>query len=70
MKKSLFLFLVLACAGCYQIHSDDDDLRSVPVTNNPTLIPKSISDQVSRGPFMSRAIPGDREYARGESSQW
>jgi len=69
MKKSLLLFLVLASAGCYQIHSDDD-LRAVPVTNNPTLIPRSLSEQVSIGPYMSTATAGDREYARGQSSQW
>jgi hypothetical protein len=26
--------------GCYQAHSDDD-LRTVPVTNNPHIVPSS-----------------------------
>ncbi len=28
----------LVCTGCYQVHSDDD-LRTIPVTNNPNIIP-------------------------------
>jgi hypothetical protein len=42
MTKPLFLALFILGAiclcGCYQIHSDDD-LRTVPVTNNPNIIP-------------------------------
>jgi hypothetical protein len=26
-------------SGCYQIHSDDS-LRTVPVTNNPNIVPQ------------------------------
>jgi len=40
-KIAFFSFLVLAAiglVGCYQIHSDDD-LRTVPVTNNPNVVP-------------------------------
>lgn len=69
VRTGLLLFCTLACTGCYQIHSDDD-LRSVPVTNNPTLIPRTLSEQVSIGPFMTRATAGDRDYARGEDPQW
>jgi hypothetical protein len=41
--KSFFRFgisfaALLAISGCYQVHSDDD-LRSVPVTNNPHVVP-------------------------------
>lgn len=33
------LFAVcLALSSCYQVHSDDD-LRGVPVTNNPNIVP-------------------------------
>lgn len=33
------LFAVcLALSSCYQVHSDDD-LRGVPVTNNPNVVP-------------------------------
>ncbi len=43
---SMFKFALIALlaalsaglSGCYQIHSDDD-LRTVPVTNNPNLLP-------------------------------
>ncbi len=31
------LLLLLVVAGCYQAHSDDD-LRTVPTTNNPNFI--------------------------------
>ena len=35
---SLLLVVAVSLAGCYQIHSDDD-LRTVPVTNNPNVVP-------------------------------
>ena len=42
MKRVFYLTAVVAfllgLTGCYQVHSDDD-LRDIPVTNNPTLIP-------------------------------
>lgn len=34
----LLILAVVTLSGCYQIHSDDD-LRTVPVTNNPNIIP-------------------------------
>jgi hypothetical protein len=40
-KVAIFCFLMLAVvclSGCYQVHSDDD-LRTVPVTNNPNIVP-------------------------------
>ena len=44
MKKILCFALtsisLLALSGCYQTHSSDD-LRSVPVTNNPNIVPSS-----------------------------
>lgn len=33
------LFAALGMTSCYQIHSDDD-LRTVPVTNNPNIVPQ------------------------------
>ncbi len=33
-------------SGCYQAHSDDN-LREVPVTNNPNLIPQGGSSQMT-----------------------
>lgn len=38
VKRALFLAL-LACTGCFQATSDDADLRTVPVTNNPHVVP-------------------------------
>ncbi len=35
----LSLFILVSAAGCYQVHSDDD-LRAVPTTNNPHILPK------------------------------
>lgn len=37
----ILLILCLAClfTGCFQVYSDNDDLRTVPVTNNPTIVP-------------------------------
>ena len=32
-----FILLLISLSGCYQIHSDDD-LRTVPVTNNPNVV--------------------------------
>jgi hypothetical protein len=38
MKKIVSLFL-LVLAGCFQASSDEDDLRIVPITNNPYVVP-------------------------------
>jgi len=44
-----FLLVVLGlfacCSSCYQVHADDD-LRTVPVTNNPHIVP--VTDPLSR----------------------
>jgi hypothetical protein len=43
-RLSLILgFAALASlTSCYQIHSDDD-LRTIPVTNNPNIVPQNNS---------------------------
>ncbi|GEM_PF-933740 len=39
MRLLMLLTLAgLGLVGCYQVHSDDD-LRTVPVTNNPNIVP-------------------------------
>jgi hypothetical protein len=41
LKSSLaavLLLVAIGLCGCYQIHSDDD-LRTIPVTNNPNIVP-------------------------------
>ena len=38
MVRILILSL-LVLAGCFQSYNDDDDLRTVPVTNNPHVVP-------------------------------
>ncbi len=43
----VLLFCLLAAAlnfGCYQAHSGDD-LRGIPVTNNPNIIPNAHTAQ-------------------------
>ena len=40
MKILYVCLLCLMLSGCYQSHSDDN-LRSVPVTNNPHILPPS-----------------------------
>jgi hypothetical protein len=35
----ILFFALIGLSGCYQMHSDDD-LRTVPVTNNPNIIPQ------------------------------
>jgi hypothetical protein len=37
LKIFTFILLSVLATSCYQIHSDDD-LRTVPTTNNPNLI--------------------------------
>lgn len=34
----VLLLPMFLLTGCYQVHSDDD-LRTVPVTNNPNIVP-------------------------------
>ena len=48
MKKIIFLALLGSLAGCFQAYNEDDDLRTVPVTNNPNIIPN----------YSTSAIPG------------
>lgn len=39
MIRLLSMIFAIAClSGCYQMRGDED-LRTVPVTNNPTIIP-------------------------------
>lgn len=40
MRKIALMSLLLALCSCYQMHSGDD-LRGVPVTNNPTVVPNT-----------------------------
>ena len=41
MIKKLTLLLLLAASGCFQTSGDDADLRTVPVTNNPHVVPQN-----------------------------
>jgi hypothetical protein len=38
MNRWIALFLI-ALTSCFQAYDPDDDLRTVPVTNNPHIIP-------------------------------
>lgn len=49
--KSFFVFAyltLLTLAGCYQAHSDDD-LRTVPATNNPHIIGEAMMERSTPG---------------------
>lgn len=37
--KRLMVLSLLALAGCFQAYNPDDDFRTVPVTNNPNIVP-------------------------------
>lgn len=37
-----FFLIPFFITGCMQAHSDDD-LRGVPITNNPNILPKTTS---------------------------
>lgn len=50
--KTILLLLSLFLTGCYQTNVDTEDkLRTVPVTNNPNLIPKENSNSVTSLPY-------------------
>ncbi|MDP1608093.1 MAG: hypothetical protein Q8L98_02125 [Chlamydiales bacterium] len=35
----LFLLPLIALTGCFQFYDEADNLRTVPVTNNPHIVP-------------------------------
>ena len=35
----VFILALLGLAACFQTYNEDDDLRTVPVTNNPHIVP-------------------------------
>lgn len=37
--KRLIILNLLFLTGCFQAYNPDDDLRTVPVTNNPHVVP-------------------------------
>jgi hypothetical protein len=39
MRKLLPLAILALCSGCFQASEDDIYLRTVPVTNNPYVVP-------------------------------
>ncbi len=48
----LLLALVSLVSGCYQFTSHvDDDLRAVPVTNNPNIVPQSDLPMMQSMPY-------------------
>jgi cell division septal protein FtsQ len=42
----VFSLLLTIFSACYQAHSDDD-LRTVPVTNNPHVVPQSANSRMT-----------------------
>jgi hypothetical protein len=39
MKRTIFFALLVLMTSCFQTYNEDDDLRTVPVTNNPHVVP-------------------------------
>lgn len=35
----IYILALFSLAGCFQTYNPDDDLRTVPVTNNPNVVP-------------------------------
>lgn len=39
MFTRLMILSLLALAGCFQAYNEDSDLRTVPITNHPNVVP-------------------------------
>ncbi len=39
MKSCVFFILAALLSGCFQVYGDGEDYRTVPVTNNPNIVP-------------------------------
>lgn len=39
MRLFCLFFLAAFMAGCFQVYPDGEDYRTVPVTNNPNIVP-------------------------------
>ena len=55
MRYSL-LILLTVLTGCFQAYNEEDDLRTIPVTNNPHVVPNHGSGlpgmpAPSKGPY-------------------
>ncbi len=37
--RKIFFLLLLGLSGCMQTENEDDILRTVPITNNPYIVP-------------------------------
>lgn len=48
MSKIIYLLCLVIAAGCYKTGPDEEGLHTVPVTNNPHLLP---------GPARSSPLP-------------
>lgn len=40
MKKIILLCALFIFASCYQNRTEDDELDTIPITNNPQIIPR------------------------------
>lgn len=41
MMRFLAVLSLIALTGCFQAYSEDDGLNTVPVTNNPHIVPNT-----------------------------
>lgn len=56
MRGFFFIVATLLLTGCFQTYNEDDDLRTIPVTNNPHVVPNHGSGlpgfaPPSKGPY-------------------
>lgn len=53
MRFTLITLMLAACvSGCYQLSSNgNDDLRTVPVTNNPNITPQREMGAMTAMPY-------------------
>gem|GEM_PF-1228339 len=47
--RFLLVLPLLALASCFQVYDDENDLRTVPVTNNPHIVPSHGSGMPGMG---------------------
>ena len=41
IRLSLLFFSIVALEGCFQTYNEDEDLRTIPITNNPYVVPST-----------------------------
>ena len=55
MNRWLFLSF-FALAGCFQTFNEDSDLHTIPITNNPHVVPNHGSGLPMMGGSLTRSV--------------